>query len=79
MKAFISVSLQCYHTRFRPTMTQFSQKDVDDMKVVFKNQTTQTRALALQEIHERGDMSDDKFINEIENLKEELAEREVIN
>lgn len=49
----------------------------EDLELVMKNQTTQTRALALHDIHARGDMSDEKYINEIESLREELEERNV--
>ena len=55
-------------------LTNLTKKDLE---LVVKNQTTQTRALALHDIHARGDMSDKKYVNEIENLKQELEERGV--
>ena len=44
------------------TMTNLTQKDLE---TIAKNQTTQTRALALHDIYARGEMSDKKYVNEI--------------
>jgi len=43
-----------------------------DLKQLMTDKMTKTRAKALNQIHERGDMTDQKLVNELENLKEEL-------
>ena len=49
--------------------TNLTSQDLEDLMT---NNQTKTRARALNQIHERGDMTDEKLVNELENLKEEL-------
>jgi len=52
--------------------TQKTNLTNQDLENLMRNEKTKTRARAFNQIHERGDMTDDKLVKELETLKEEL-------
>jgi len=52
--------------------TQKTNLTSQDLENLMRNEKTKTRARAFNQIHERGDMTDNKLVKELQNLKDEL-------